>query len=91
MSDDNTTMRPESPLNKKTRESGFYWCNLFRNKWVVCQWDRNIMIWRVPGRDRSFEDSDFEEIDERRITREEPLHPNYTGFSGTIERIPQNE
>lgn len=30
-------------------------------------------------------------VDDRRINREEPLHPNYTGFSGTTERTPQNE
>lgn len=30
-------------------------------------------------------------IDERRIVREEAKHPNYTGFSGNTERIPQSE
>lgn len=87
MSDANTTLRPESPLNKKARESGFYWVNHERHGWVVAWW--NGYMWFCEG--HSHHTANFTEIDERRITREEPLHPNYTGFSGTIERIPQNE
>ncbi len=48
------------------RESGYYW--VMRNgEWEIAEWALNS--WWVIMDDRNFVDSNFEEIDERRITR----------------------
>lgn len=86
MSDTNTIS-----LNGKdtARESGFYWCN-YMGHWVICQYCVIDDWWDIPGMNNNtvFEDSNFKEIDERRIVREEPVTPK---ISGTTKRTPQNE
>ena len=59
-------------MNQKNREPGFYWVN-FAGYWQVSYWSKFNICWYLassPAQRRS--DEDFSEIDERRITREEP-------------------
>lgn len=64
----------------KERESGFYWCK--RGDWMVCPWNGDH--WIIPGYNpfMKYSDSDFTEIDERPIDREDshdviPLVPEH--------------
>lgn len=52
------------------RESGYYWVKI-KGEWIVAQWDKSMDWWVITGNEHLFYDSDFEEIDERRIVREE--------------------
>jgi len=55
-------------MSQKNREPGFYWV-----KFVGCDWQVHYFsgqMW-LCGKSH-FYDSDLSEIDERRITREEP-------------------
>lgn len=52
------------------RESGYYWVNC-KGEWIVAQWDKSMNWWVITGNERLFYDKDFDEIDERRIVREE--------------------
>ena len=57
-------------MNQKNRENGWYWVKCIVHGWVVAGFDGQKWIstyW--VGRK---EDSFFNEIDERRIVREEP-------------------
>lgn len=88
MSDDNTTLRPQSPLNKKTRESGFYWVRFSNlSEYEIAKWVTPLG-WAMFWTEQYLPDHKLFEIDERRITREEPIAAK---ISGTTERIAQNE
>ncbi len=50
------------------RESGYYWVKI-KGEWIVAQWDKSMDWWVITGNEHLFYDSDFEEIDERRIVR----------------------
>lgn len=76
---------------QKERRSGFFWVKHKEHGWVVAQWCIYPKAWYLPAEYYGMNDHDLLEIDERRIVREEPKHPNYTGLSGNTERIPQNE
>lgn len=49
------------------RQPGYYWLRS-KNKWSVGEW-RKDETWWIISSDGWFEDSDFDEIDERRIER----------------------
>ena len=52
------------------REPGYYWCK-DKGQWGVAEWyvSHNISMWFICGDEQLRKDSDFEEIDERRIER----------------------
>ena len=52
----------------KNREPGFYWVRT--NRWYISEWRDNA--WWFPGDNCCQYECDIDEIDERRITREEP-------------------
>jgi len=54
-------------MTTKKRELGFYWVKL--GCWIVSEWTYHG--WKIPGSGRRAEDTMFDQIDERRITREE--------------------
>ena len=56
-------------MSQKNREPGFYWVR-GGGTWVVAQWSG--YSWWVTTTDCLTYDNDWDEIDERRITREEP-------------------
>lgn len=52
------------------REPGFYWVNQY-GKWIVAEWQNTR--WWICGcglDDDWYDDSDFESIDEKRLTHE---------------------
>jgi hypothetical protein len=59
--------QPEAPNQNKEREEGFYWVRYF-GRWEVARFEHGR--WWVTGNEMEDMDSDFHEIDERRITRE---------------------
>jgi hypothetical protein len=76
----------------KERESGFYFVKtLGTGYFQPAEWVQKWASWRILGFDGLYRDDHLDEIDERRIVREEPLNGNWTGIEGTTERIPQNE
>jgi hypothetical protein len=57
------------------REPGFYWVK-YKGEWVVAQWfehTEKVQSWYIINNDYELGDQHFEEIDERRITREETI------------------
>jgi hypothetical protein len=54
------------------REPGYYWVKN-DGKWIIALWvnDGHYTEWEIG--DRIEQDSDFEEIDERRITRDDHI------------------
>ena len=60
-------------MNQKNREPGFYWVkiNLY-DEWQTAEWCDQFCFWLATGSDNAFRDNELYEIDERRITREEP-------------------
>lgn len=52
------------------RESGYYWVKN-ENIWYVAKYNKDYFAWSISGVETTFTDVDFEEIDERRIVREE--------------------
>lgn len=75
------------------RDVGFYWVR-YNGNWHIAKYHitpLGDMLWFMTGDRFAHAETDFTEIDERPIVREEPKHPNYTGFGGTVDRIPQNE
>lgn len=62
-------------MNQKNRDHGYYWVKFKDSRsnrptnWIVGQWAEE---WYISGCDSGFDDSRMLEIDERRITREEP-------------------
>ena len=50
------------------RREGYYWCKL-DGKWDIFIWWAECEVW-YDGMQNRYEETDFEEIDERRITRE---------------------
>lgn len=50
------------------RESGYYWV-LNGNVWSIAEWYPEFNNWSKIGNECDFEDSDFDEIDERKIER----------------------
>lgn len=60
------------------RESGYYFV-LYHGNWEPALWDSKEKVmgelgaWFITGRESSLDDSDFDEIDERKIVREEPM------------------
>lgn len=58
-------------MSQNNREPGFYWVNDAGN-WVVAEYtDTQHHPWFIPGEDRAFGEHYWQEIDERRIVREE--------------------
>ena len=51
------------------REDGFYWVKP-HGVWLVASYDR--WGWWIPGSEDNWNDSELDEIDERRIVRTEP-------------------
>ena len=50
------------------RKEGYYWVKLrITGVWLVAQFVLNK--WYLPGNEFSYKDSDFDEIDERRIEK----------------------
>ena len=57
--------------SRKNREPGFYWVSDAGN-WIIAEYTRAPHHpWFIPGEDRAFGEHYWDEIDERRITREE--------------------
>ena len=54
-------------VNQKNREPGFYWVRT--NRWYISEWRDNA--WWFPGDNCCQYECDIDEIDERRITRDE--------------------
>jgi hypothetical protein len=60
------------------REPGFYWVkHHFKQEWVIAEWFaekpyEDALYWGLSHDDRYYCDSEFDEIDERRIVREYP-------------------
>ena len=52
------------------RESGYYWVR-DNDEWMICYFDGYINEWELPGHPTTYSDSVFDEIDEKRIIREE--------------------
>lgn len=75
---------------EETRESGFYWVRYHHGVWMIAMYTQGIGWAAFHGDPEEFphKDHEFTEIDERRITREEPISAK---ISGTTERTPQNE
>lgn len=72
-----------------SRESGWYFVktlgtDYFQPAEWVCKWNS----WRILGFDGLYHDDHFDEIDERRIVRENTVDWK---IAGETERIPQNE
>lgn len=59
------------------REPGYYWCKS-EGKWGIAEWyvSSSFSLWFITGDDEGRADSDFEEIDERRIERDVRLTGN---------------
>lgn len=55
------------------REEGYYWVK-YTHEWIVSQWDGES--WWLG--DMTLWDKEFDEIDERRITREVELSAEFT-------------
>ena len=53
------------------REDGFYWVK-FNGEWVVAEWVQVCAMWFVPQETGEFPNLCIEQIDERRIVRQEP-------------------
>ena len=51
-------------MNQKNRDHGYYWVLAF-DSWDISWWSGTRWL-------SGLHDNDFQEIDERRITREEP-------------------
>lgn len=54
------------------RENGFYWVRQSELGWIVAQYAMNAggsQYWFIGGIDQALVDTDFEEIDERKIER----------------------
>ncbi len=50
------------------RKIGFYWVK-YQGVWQIAYWE--IWNWEITGSDDILDDSDFDEIDERIIERQE--------------------
>lgn len=50
------------------REPGFYWVKEHNQGWVIAEWEGGC--WKFTSLVYEYEDTDIEEIDERRIVRE---------------------
>lgn len=50
------------------RESGYYWVLPKENKWIIATWIASLKVWLLNS--NVMIDSDFKEIDERQITRD---------------------
>ena len=46
------------------REAGYYWCRV-KDDWCIYYWNSEWKSW-----EEAWEDSDFDEIDEKQIKRE---------------------
>lgn len=81
----------------KTRESGWYHVKI-DGSWTIAVWTYHNEEWRIPFTDGYWYESAFEEIDERRIVREEQktkLHEYLeahfpTGFVGGDVKVKLN-
>lgn len=51
------------------RASGFYWVN-YCGDWLIAEYLADSSYWWVVGSEEVFDDSDFDQIDERRIVRQ---------------------
>jgi len=63
-------MKPSEETIK--REAGFYWVK-YEGVWQVASWEtswRNVKEWALAGCELYKENSEMEEIDERRIVRD---------------------
>ena len=52
------------------RETGYYWCR-DNDEWMICYFSRYTNEWEIPGDYNPYKDGIFDEIDEKRIIREE--------------------
>jgi len=50
------------------RENGYYWVKFQRN-WIIAKWDKYYRNWSIMDNDTSFEDFEFDEIDEMQIRK----------------------
>lgn len=55
---------------KVMRDKGFYWV-LSVDFWDVAWWDDATSLWFIAGESKGFRNEFWEEIDERRIVRED--------------------
>ena len=55
------------------RENGYYHVRI-HNYWEIAKWDSKLKVWTYKG--IPWVDRDFDEIDERRIVREEVITKN---------------
>lgn len=51
------------------REEGYYWVK-YGGLWIVAQWQLSNRLWWVCGYEYSVSETDFEEIDEKRLTHD---------------------
>lgn len=51
------------------RKDGYYWCRI-KSKWFIFIYYVEFDVW-YDGAENRYKDSDFDEIDERRIVRQE--------------------
>ena len=60
------------------RQEGYYWIReLSYTIWEVGYYVKNTDDWLLTGDSGSYEDSDFDEIDENRIVREDKCQHEY--------------
>lgn len=62
-----TIALPYTTMEDIKREEGYYWVK-FCGRWIVSEWDGNY--WIIPGYISASDGTDFEEIDEKRLTHE---------------------
>lgn len=70
------------------RQAGYYWVKL-HGEWVIAKWYfENGYHWDLFDGGMPFKDNQLEEIDERRIEREEPIiRPEDVGPKQAAESI----
>lgn len=54
--------------HSEDRKNGFYWVVLDKS-WVIAEWDGDEECWFLTNTEDTFEDEDFDEIDEESIKR----------------------
>jgi len=56
--------------NSNIREPGYYWVR-DNDEWMICYYNKYIKEWEITGHSCTYSDDIFDEIDEKRIIREE--------------------
>lgn len=67
----------------KQREPGYYWVKLI--SWVVAHYSPEADRWVLPGNQKWFNDSNFQEIDENRIQRSEKAILTDDDYAGKFD------